>query len=140
MTDLRTVLLWLDEQDISPDAESWVLSDSQVLPVTDLAVGEDAWLVSSPVWSEPTPTPLKYGAVYDRLLASYSGGGRLKWTDHVTYIYRGSYVVDGTKAVFFLFLPEQIQLKETHRERQEKREEQARQLTQEIETAWQQSR
>jgi hypothetical protein len=142
MTDLRTTLQWLTEQHITGDAECWLLADATVLPVTDLAVQEGEGsliLVTSTVWSEPTPVPLHYERVYAKLMDSYSGAGRMKWAGHVNYTYRGSYVVDPTSSVFFLFLPEHVQLIEPHSEKMEKREQQARQLTEEIEHPWQTS-
>jgi hypothetical protein len=139
MTDLRTVLHWLDEQDPAPDAECWLLSDRTVLPVVDRAVASGSGsiiLITASVWAEPTPVPLRYDALRATIMENYSGAGQMQWSERVNYIYRGSYVVDPMVSVFFTFLPPQVELIETHAEKMEQRRKQARQLTKEIEHSW----
>lgn len=138
MTDLRTVLRWLGEQEISELAECWILSDGTVEPVVTLQeLDGSLYLGSRSVWSAPAPVPLRFGTVYDKLLGSYSGGGLLHWTSHPGHTYRGSYVVNPNNAVFFLFLPDSIKLIDSHSDKMEQRKEQAKQLTKEIENPWQ---
>lgn len=134
---LRTVLQWLDEQNISLDAECWVLTNDTVLPVI-AAIPDggrgDIILRTAPVWSEPPPVPLTFDAIHDTILEHYSGAGELIWLNaNSTITYRGSYVVNADNAVFFLFLPEKIELVETHIEKMEQRKKQAIDLTKEIE-------
>jgi hypothetical protein len=144
MINLRTTLQWLTEHDPtpSPSAECWVLTDREVLPI--IAIGReinidegystaDVLVDTSPIWSQPPPTPLTYVALYDKLLETYSGGGKLGWRSHVTYTYRGSYVVNPDNAIFFLFLPSNVILRSTYQEELDRRKDQARQLTKEIE-------
>lgn len=147
MTNLRTVLMWLDEQQIHPDAECWVLGHDTVQPVVDIvqagggegtyfntqAILGDLVLITTQPWGDPTPAPLHYGAVYDTILETYSGGGRLLWDAHHKDTYRGSYVVNAESAVFFLFLPTDIEIVDSHEEKMEQRKKQAIELTRKIE-------
>jgi|SRR5271156_2363619 len=132
-TSLRTALAWLQAHGLSDDAECWVLGEDTVQPVTGVTqVAGDMMLVSAAPWSEPTPLPLSFGGVCDILLENYSGGGTLRWHAKPDDPYRGSYVVNPESAVFFLFLPENIQIVEGHAEKMEQRIQQAIQLTREI--------
>lgn len=143
MTTLRTALSWLQAHGLSDDAECWVLGSNTVQPVTGVtSEGADMVLHTAPAWSEPTPAPLRYASVCDTLLENYSGGGTLRWRTRPTDPYRGSYVVDTNSAVFFLFLPQGVELVESHDEKMAQRKQQAIQLTREIqetETPWLQS-
>lgn len=129
---LRTALMWLESHRLSAQAECWVLAGDDVEPVTGVTCDGDVTLTSRPVWGDPSPTPLPYGLIYDKIMEQYSGGGSIKWEGH-SETYRGSYVVDPAKAVFFLFLPESVMIVESHEEKMEQRRQQARQLTREIE-------
>jgi hypothetical protein len=137
VTDLRTAIRWLIEHDLSESAEVWCLSHRDIEPITELRpVGPDFVVESRSIWSEPTPVPLQWAAFYDMLMGSYSGGGTFKWAAHPE-TFRGSYSVNPQTAVFLLFLPPQTQIIETHAEKMEQRQQQAQQLTQEIDRAWQ---
>lgn|SRR5208283_1419934 len=132
-TSLRTALSWLQAHGLSDSAECWVLGADTAQPVTGIAQdGADMVLHTAPPWSEPTPQPLRFAAVCDTLLENYSGGGTLKWHAKPDDPYRGSYVVNSESAVFFLFLPDSIQLFESHEEKMEQRTQQAIQLTRDI--------
>jgi hypothetical protein len=131
---LRTVLMWLEEHRLHDDAECWVLGGDTVEPVHGVTWEEsgDMVLHSRPPWTEPAPTPLQYAAVRDTLLEHYAGGGRLKWAGHPD-VYRGSYVVNAESSVFFVFLPTEIQIVDSHEEKMEQRKKQAIDLTRKIE-------
>lgn len=132
---LRTALQWLDEQHIAPDAECWVLAGDTVEPVTSIDVtGQgDILLTTAKVWDDPAPVPMLYDEVHGALIDSHSGGGALHWRTH-SETYRGSYVVNPERAVFFVFLPDDVSLSPgTYTERVDQRREQAKQLTREIE-------
>lgn len=135
MTSLRTVLLWLDEQPISKEAECWVLGDDMVEPVTDVTWNDQGnmYLWTAPPWNDPSPKPLHYSIVSAMLLEHYSGGGALQWATDPEYVYRGSHVVKPESAVFFLFLPQSIKLVESYSEKMEQRKKQAIDLTRKIE-------
>src|SRR5271155_4142857 len=132
-TSLRTALAWLQAHGLSDSAECWVLGEEDTQPVTNVTqVAGDMILESAAPWSTPTPLPLGFGGVYDILFENYSGGGTLRWHAKPDDPYRGSYVVNPGSAVFFLFLPENIQIVEGHAEKMEQRTQQAIQLTREI--------
>lgn len=137
----RTILKWLTDHNLSDDAEVWILGDysSPVEPVTEIGSTDEGavWVETSPVWKEPVPVPMHYGPFYARLLECYSGAGTLQWLGH-SDTYRGSYTVNPHAAVFLLFLPDSIDLLETHTEKMEQRKKQARELTEVIEKSWQQ--
>lgn len=132
-TSLRTALAWLQAHGLSDNAECWVLGQDTIHPVTGVTQDAgDMILESAAPWSEPTPLPLAFGGVCDILFENYSGGGTLKWQVKPDDPYRGSYVVNPKSAVFFLFLPENIQIVDGHAEKMEQRTQQAIQLTREI--------
>jgi hypothetical protein len=132
-TSLRTALSWLQAHGLSDDAECWVLGQDTVQPVTGVTqVLSDMLIITAPPWSDPAPTPLRFAAVCDTLLENYSGGGTLRWLAKPDDPYRGSYVVNPKSAVFFLFLPNEIQIVESHEEKMEQRTQQAIQLTRDI--------
>lgn len=135
--NLRTSLQWLQGHGLEEDAECWILSGDTVEPIIGVTSQEDGNVIlsSRPIYEEPSPIPLTYGVVSDRLLESYSGGGCLLWGTDTDQTYRGSYVVNPETAVFFLFLPSDIQIYETYSEQMDQRKQQARQLTSEIERA-----
>ena len=138
MIPFRTILNWLTAHNLSDSAEVWVLGAKSVEPVLQvqpLSSG-NAEVETASVWSKPAPVPLQYGSFYDTLLRSYSGGGTLEWQDHYQDTYRGSYTVNPQTAVFLLFLPDEIQLIETHAEKMEQRRKQAKELTEVIERSW----
>lgn len=137
-TSLRTALSWLQAHGLSDEAECWVLGSDTVEPVTGVTSTEagDMVLSTAPPWSEPTPIPMQYNAVCDTLLEEYAGGGALRWASRPDEPYRGSYVVDATSAVFFLFLPEDVQLlAESHDEKMEQQKQRAKELTKQIQEA-----
>jgi hypothetical protein len=135
MTDLRTTLHWLTEQGIHDEAECWILGSDTVQPVVGVTPTNsgDTYLLSEEPWAEPAPAPLSYRAVCDILLESYAGGGSLRWATNPATIYRGSYSVNVENAVFFVFLPSEIEIVDSHEVKMEQRKRQAEQLTQEIE-------
>jgi hypothetical protein len=135
MTNLRTALQWLDEQDIGGQAECWVLGNNTVQPIVHVTWTEvgDVLLWTLPPWTEPSPTPLQFARVSDMLLEHYSGGGSLRWANQLSDTYRGSYVVNSESAVFFLFLPPNVRIMDSHDEKMEQRKQQAIELTKRIE-------
>lgn len=132
--DLRTVLMWLAEHELPPTVECWVLSESAIHPIESVTSDDtgDVTLTTGPLTLEATP--MHYGSIFDTLIETYSGGGHLRWRGAPRHTYRGSYTRNPSEAVFFVFLPESIQPPpETYAEEMDKRKQQARELTQEIE-------
>jgi hypothetical protein len=133
MTTLRTALQWLDEHQLSDDAECWVLTDEAVIPIVAVQCdGGDAILHTSKVFRDP----LTYSKLRDTILADHSGGGNLTWYGNTERFYRGSYTVNPEQAVFFIYLPQNATLSYIPYDEQiEIKRQQARQLTQEIDNA-----
>lgn len=127
MVNLRTVLRWLAEHNLDDNAECWVLTHETVVPIIYATPkGENIDIVTAGVWETPVPIPVTFTYLFDTIVNDYSGGGTLYWRKG--YTYRGSYVVNSDNAVFLLFLPDEIDLIEAHKEKMETKKKQAEEL------------
>lgn len=136
MVDVRTALNWLNEHHLEDGAEVWVLSDDLVVPVTEVGIGENVYIYTRPIDLTNPTQGLTYHDFLDSILKDYSAGGRVIWAKRPDLTFRGSYVRNPAAAVFLVFLPEQVQLVESHEDKMEQRKEQARTLSERIEKPW----